>query len=266
MNSKLILLIGAGVLLYLWYENQSSTTAAASTSGLPSDAVPVLGPSGAPLTSSGSYVFYGPSEGQVYTAATAPTSAQLSAGATYWATAAGQAVYKNLMGTASAPSAGTTSSAPTQPVGAGSEVPPAPTPAPTSSTLGEPATYTTPQGGQAPTPTTLAGLWTAIQAWAAADSSFTSSGGVISGLPDHWNFYVSYIWPSAPTGYTGAWPPDVGTVFPGVDVNTPMTASQFWAGMGAYLQTGGLSGLRGLAGLGALRNTFKVRAPGGWAA
>ena len=130
MNSKLILLIGAGVLLYLWYENQSSTTAAASTSGLPSDAVPVLGPSGAPLTSSGSYVFYGPSEGQVYTAATAPTSAQLSAGATYWATAAGQAVYKNLMGTASAPSAGTTSSAPTQPVGAGSEVPPAPTLAP----------------------------------------------------------------------------------------------------------------------------------------
>jgi hypothetical protein len=257
VNSKVILLIGAGVLMYLWYESQNTTTAAAT--GLPADAIPVLSTAGTQISSSGSYVWYGPSEGQVYSSATAATAAQISAGATYWATAAGQTAYATIMGTGST-------------TGGGAPPPPAPSNNPpavaTGGTNGEPATYTLPGGaGSAATPTTLAGLWSAIQQWAASDSNFTTSGGVLSGLPDHWNFYVNYIWPVAPTGYSGgSWPPNMNAVFPGYDANTPMTASQFWGGMSTYLQSGGLSGLRGLAGLGAVGNSFRVRGPGGWAA
>lgn len=114
----------------------------------------------------------------------------------------------------------------------------------------QPATAPAPGGGTQSTPSTLAGLWAAIQQWAAADSNFTGTGMSRTGTPFHWSYYLSYVWPNAPAGYSGTWPPDLGTVFPGVDLNQPMTASTFWGGMGAYLGGKGLSGLFGLFGLG----------------
>ena len=259
MNMGLIL--GAGLLLWLWYQSQGGSVS------LPPDAAYLMSvPAGeaylvpqsfassttiasGSATTAVSYLYYGPAEQLYYLVATAPTSAQ---------TAAGQALAapKTIAPTSPAtPATPTTPAAPAAPATPASPATPAPTSGLTSN--GEPATYTGPGNVQLPTPTTLAGLWTAIQGWAAADTSFTNSGGVLSGLPDHWNFYVPYVWPNAPTGYSGgSWPPNINTVFPGVNVNTPMTAAQFWAGMQPYLQQGGLSGLSSLRGMGAIRSPF----------
>ena len=263
------LLIGAAALIYLWYSSQSSTTSSAS--GLPSDAVAVLTTSGTALTSGGSYVWYSPSGKQVYTSATAPTSAQISAAASYWSTSAGQQIYAALTGQSTTASQPTTSTGTTAGTSSGTTTSGTQTVAisPSGSSTPanvQPATFQTPGGGTAATPANLAGLWAAIQQWAASDSAFTTSGGVVSGSPYHWSFYVSYIWPNAPSGWSGTWPPDLSSVFPGVDLTQPMTASTFWAGMGAALQKAGLSGLYGMAGLGLVDNTFRVRGRGGWAA
>lgn len=255
MNSKVILLIGAGVLAYVWWQSQNA---------LPSDAVavtPAALASGASVTAGTQtltgpgYIFYSPSTKLYYVSATAPTAAQLSAGAA-------------LFSATPTSSTGTGTGTGTTATGTQTTTTPPTNAAPTGASNGEPATYTTPAGGQSATPTTLAGLWAAIQQWAAADGNLNGAGsGVLQGLPDHWNFYVGYIWPSAPSGYSGtSWPPDLNAVFPGYDASTSMTGTQFWTGMHAYLQAGGLSGLRGLSGLGSVDNTFRVRGSGGWAA
>jgi len=248
MNSKLILLIGAGVVVYVWWESQKANATGASS--LPSDAVPMLaqgtqtplslqagqsGTVGSQTLSGPGYVYYSPSTKLFYVSATAPSAAQIAAAVSL----------------TSAPS----STGTTPPQNTTTTTPPATT-----------STYKTPAGATVSSPTTLAGIWAAIQQWAAADPNFTTSGGVLSGLPDHWNFYLAYISPTAPAGYTGAWPPDLNAVFPGIDVTQPMTATAFWAGMGAYLSKGGLSGLAGMGGLGDAGNRFRYRGPGGYAA
>ncbi len=91
MNPQIILLIGAGVLAYLWFQSQGTS--------LPSDAafisqvaagtaaaVPQSWASGASAapgtdTTAISYLYYGPSENTYYLVATAPTAAQTAAGA-----------------------------------------------------------------------------------------------------------------------------------------------------------------------------------------
>ena len=59
-------------------------------------------------------------------------------------------------------------------------------------------------------------------------------------------FYITEVWPNAPAGYSGVWPPDFATVFPGVDESAQMTQSTFWTGIQSYLQGQGLSGFRGM--------------------
>jgi hypothetical protein len=159
----------------------------------------------------------------------------------------GYLLYENFFATpavAAAPAGSPTGTTPAAPV---TTSPSAPAGNPTVNAIGEPINYTTPGGGSALTPTTLAGLWNDIQAWAATDSNFTSVGGVLQGTPDHWSFYISYIWPNAPTGWAGAWPPDtnamVSAALPGVDFTQPMTGARWWAVVMPGLQGGGLSGL-----------------------
>jgi hypothetical protein len=57
--------------------------------------------------------------------------------------------------------------------------------------------------------------------------------------------YVNAIWPQAPVGFTGTWPPDLGSMFPGVDLTAQMTQNTFFAGLMSFMHTAdpGLSGL-----------------------
>jgi hypothetical protein len=87
-----------------------------------------------------------------------------------------------------------------------------------------------------------------MQAWAATDTNFTGSGANLTGSLDHWNFYLTYIWPTPPQTITGVWPPNLAEVFPSATDTTQMTATQYWAGMQPYLAQMGLSGI--MAGLG----------------
>lgn len=253
-----IILVGLAVALY-YFSQQSSGGAS-----LPADALPLL-TNGAPvqlgsgqsvalgsqtITGPG-YVYFGASENLYYVAAGAPTSAQLAAAQKVFGTPASSS------GSSSSSSGSSGSS-----TSGGSTISAAP---PASV---QPATYKTPSGGTAPTPTTLAGLWTAIQSWAAADSNFAGSGASLSGTPYHWAFYLQFIWPNTPSGWSGAWPPGLSAVFPNVDLTQPMSATTFWTGMGGQLQKGGLSGLSGLSALGTLGavSPFAVRGSGGWRA
>jgi hypothetical protein len=264
-----VIIIGGALLLYLFWQSMSLSLPSdaaymASFNAGTAYAVPQSfaifqsgvtgGIAQGPATTATTYLYYGPSEQTYYLVTTAPTQAQVAAGAALSAT--------------STPTGSTTGSGVT-PTGQLNDSLPS---AVTNTTLtagGQPATYNTPGGGTAPTPTTLAGLWTAIQQWAASDSNFTTVGGVLQGPPGHWNFYVNFIWPNTPTGWAGAWPPDFNailtTALPGLDVNQPITASRWWSTVQPALQQGGLSGLRGLSGLGAI-TPFAVRGRGGWAA
>jgi hypothetical protein len=106
----------------------------------------------------------------------------------------------------------------------------------------------------------LGSLWSQAQAAAANDANLVN--GQMSAY--HWNFYLSYIMPNAPAGYTGpVWPPDPAVVFGSTaNATAPMTASAYWAAMQPALTGYGLSGFRGM---GAIR-TFAYRGPGGYAA
>lgn len=94
----------------------------------------------------------------------------------------------------------------------------------------------------------LDAVYSRLKAAAAGDTNFAGSGDSMAGTPYHWDFYLKRVLPGgsmdAPVSS-----PDLGTVFPGVDLGQPMTAVVFWAGEArAVGATSGMSGL--LAGLG----------------
>lgn len=179
-------------------------------------------PAGGTQTLTGpGYVYYGPSEGQYYVSQTAPTAAQSAAQSSALAASTPSSTGSTVT---TSPSAGTTT-----PVAVG------------------PAPVVASAAGSSSAPTSLAAIWSAMQAAAALDSNFTNSGGVLSGTPYHWMFYLTYVSPSAPPGFTGVWPPNLAEVFPGVDLTQPMASTTFWAALQPYLAHEGLSGL--LSGL-----------------
>ncbi len=94
----------------------------------------------------------------------------------------------------------------------------------------------------------LSGL--TAKAMGSGDPAVTISGGVPFAAPDVFNYYLAEVYSgSSPAG----WPPDVAQVFPGVDRTKPMSISQYWGGMSAFLSSkAGLSGV--LSGLGMLVN------------
>jgi len=78
MDSKIVLVIGAGALAYMWWKSQGSS--------IPSDAeyVGQLASGQTTTVSGGSvtgpaYIYYSPSTGKTYASSTAPTSAQIAA-------------------------------------------------------------------------------------------------------------------------------------------------------------------------------------------
>jgi hypothetical protein len=103
----------------------------------------------------------------------------------------------------------------------------------------------------------LDAIYSRLKTAAAADPNFTGSGDSLSGIPNRFNVYLARVWDGTATGTAApANPitvPDPGAVFPGVDLNQPMTAATYWAGMSKALSSQyGLSGLGFYGGLGAL--------------
>lgn len=85
------------------------------------------------------------------------------------------------------------------------------------------------------------GLLNSVQ----GDLNFTGSGPATSATPYQWNFYLARI-------ITSPQLPGPGDVFPGLDVNQPMTLATYWAAMAPWLvANAGLSGLGLYGGLGA---------------
>lgn len=133
---------------------------------------------------------------------------------------------------------------------------PTPTPAAggTSTTGGSspapPPFFPTPAAGSGPS---LASIWAAAQKAAASDPNFApDASGDLASTPYRWTFYLGYVQPTPPAGYSGTWPPDPVPVFSGVDLTQPMSGKTFWGAMQPYLAAKGLSGLFGMRGLGAL--------------
>jgi hypothetical protein len=125
-----------------------------------------------------------------------------------------------------------------------SKAPAAPTPGTVGA--GEPANYNAQGGVSTSTPQNLAGLWLSILAWAQTDPAFTvGSDGQLSASGYEWMTYVNAIWPQAPVGFTGTWPPDLGSMFPGVDLSAQMTQNTFFGGLMSFMHTAvpGLSGM-----------------------
>ena len=129
--------------------------------------------------------------------------------------------------------------APVAPVAA-AVVPVAASVAPVSTTVttGGPVTPPTPAAGSP----TLAAIYSNILAGASTDPNFTGSGASLSGIPNRWMTYLNLALQG--TAFTA---PSTSTVFPGVDLTQPMTATTFWASMGPALTSAyGLSGFCGL--------------------
>jgi hypothetical protein len=241
-----LILAGAG-LIFWWWTTQSASSVLSGALPLLSNGVPVQLTSGQSVTigtqtlAGPGYLYY--SGSTYYVSTTAPTAAQIAAATPAASTTGGTTATGTQTGTSSA----------TTPAG-GTSTGSTPTGTQTGfNTLGEPITYVGGGGSTYTTPMTLSALASAIQQWAAVDPSYTGSGANLSASPYHWATTMQAIWPDMPTGFTAGWPVDLGTIFPGVDLTQPMTWTAFWAGMLPFLQSGGLSGLRGMRGLGAIR-------------
>lgn len=231
MDSSTLFLIGGAALLFLWWSSGGLTGASSALSAsLPSDAgyLAQLGTGQTATVTAGTvtgpaYIYYSPSTGDTYASATAPTTAQQQLGSTYTSASA----------PSSSPATGST-------VNTGGNIP-------TSPPLGNSPTAST---------QTLAHIYSAIVAAAQGDGNFTNVGGVWQGTPYHWNYYLAQT-ATQPAGTSGTWPPDLGAVFPGVDLTAPMSSTTYWAGMAPYLTSN--FGLHGLGGLGALRAVWNAR-------
>ena len=163
-------------------------------------------------------------------------------------------LYENFF---AAPAATAVSTAPAStPVGGGTS--PATPVSTTVTTGGAPTTVTPPppppvvepppsqtsRGGGPPAPS-LAALYSNILGGASTDPNFTGAGDSLSSSAYRWGTYLNIA--LEPSGIPA---PALSTAFPGVDLSQPMTAAQFWAGMGPALTAqSGLSGF--FAGLGA---------------
>jgi len=115
-----------------------------------------------------------------------------------------------------------------------------PTPAPAagstaviSPTAGTPAApVSTPPAAP---PGGIAAIWAKAIAEAAGDATYIANNGLMSG--SQWNFYLSYVQPTAPAGYTGPqWPPEVP------NTSAPLSAAAYWALLQPELTNYGLSG------------------------
>jgi hypothetical protein len=118
---------------------------------------------------------------------------------------------------------------------------------PPATASGTPATSTGPAQGQS-----LANVFSALTAkvQSANDPAVTTSGGVISANPDVFNYYLAEVFTPSGSSPWG-WPPNTLQVFPGVNRETPMSITTYWAGVSAYLSSQmGMSGLGIFAGLG----------------
>lgn len=127
---------------------------------------------------------------------------------------------------------------------------------PATSTAAPPSTPGAVAGGSpapaASAPSQLDTIYAALKVAAQPDTSFTGGGDLLTGLPYHWNSYLSMV-------YSGTIP-DPAPLF---DVNVPITAAAYWAKMAPALKAAntGLSGGLGcygaagafLQGLGAYR-------------
>lgn len=109
----------------------------------------------------------------------------------------------------------------------------------------------TPNGGMVAIPTTLSGLQAYVHNWAAIDGNFSVSNGQLLGSSVyHWSYYVNM---GAPTTANM----NLQAAFPGANLNSPMSESVFWAGMGPYLSASyGLSGMGGLGMLAHFVNPY----------
>lgn len=123
--------------------------------------------------------------------------------------------------------------------------------APTTAAVSAPASTAAPvstsvtTGGAAVVPAgpSLASLYSNILAGASTDPNFTGAGDSLASTPYRWATYLNIA-------LAGKASPDLSSVFSGVDLTQPMSASTFWASMGpALTKEYGLSGL--MAGLGA---------------
>lgn len=118
------------------------------------------------------------------------------------------------------------------------------TAAPITTVVPPPATTVEPPPVQ-PTQS-VASILSSIQSGVATDPNFTGSGDQISSSPYRFNTYLNIA-------LNGKTAPDLGTVFPGLDLTQPMTLATYWAAMGPAVRTAyGLSGF--FAGLGAYRS------------
>jgi hypothetical protein len=210
MDSKIVLVIGAGALAYMWWKSQGT-----SSETIPSDAqyVGQLASGQTTTVTGGSvtgpaYIYYSPSTGGTYASSAAPTAAQIAA-----ANAAGGSA-----GSGTGTGSGTGSSASTQ----------APTSTPDSPVSSG----------------SLASMYTTLVQKASTDSFFSQVNGVWQGTPYHWNFYLQTLLPAGDTA------PDPTQVFPNVDLTQPMPATTYWAAMAPYLTAHlGLSGGRGMGNI-----------------
>ena len=94
----------------------------------------------------------------------------------------------------------------------------------------------------------------------AGDPAISGTGASAMATPYVFNYYLML---PAVSGGKISTAPDVNVVFPNVNTSNPMPFSQYWAGMMSYLQSQGMSGLRGL---GYQRSPYFSRQMGGWLA
>jgi hypothetical protein len=106
------------------------------------------------------------------------------------------------------------------------------------------ATSTSPQAndnsssGTGATSGSLSTLMNQVNGAATLDTNFArDANGLPYGTPYHWAFYLTFFNPSITSV-------PLGQLFPGIDLNQPMSQANFWAGVSGYLgKTYGLSGL-----------------------
>jgi len=120
-----------------------------------------------------------------------------------------------------------------------------------------------PSGGTPPVSTfnSLDQIYTRLKAAAAGDTNFSPTDGsdAMSGSPYHWNFYLDRVWDGTATG-TAVPSTPLANVPTLSDMNTPITASQYWAQMAPLLTA--QYGLSGLGVFGGLGNFIRNARPG----
>jgi hypothetical protein len=106
------------------------------------------------------------------------------------------------------------------------------------------AAATTPAPAASALPSMLSAYGQQLYTLAASDPQFTSSAGQPTGTMNQWNYYILRL--GLPTSIAGTDPGSAA--FAGLDWSQTFTFQQVWTGLSSYLQSKGLSGLRGRHG------------------